>query len=338
MPYSYKRFVAVVLLLCVFFAVGCTPFRDKERSMLIEIIDEDVRNKNASYSTVAETPTDCLYIDAILSVFASGDIEECLPLFADSAVDALGAEAITDELTRIKNGISGDILYYTVESSGGKSHRGGEGVRLYRYIGNIYTTEDVYSFGFKVCDGYTFDDTEDPESYYHLWGFHVYQDSRCFYEDIDYYTEYRHSGEDELTIFAFLGYEGVPDPHGVGSYGVNGAFSDITSRQRIIEGTGVSVYSYVQLISNGAVSRFTDVSFDESCACIMEGLSEHGFIGDIVEVTESFDVRPIYSVSDSEENTYQISLIYDDEDWKGHYNVMSESGDLLFSVPMSYGW
>lgn len=50
-----------------FFAVGCTPFRDKERSMLIEIIDEDVRNKNASYSTVAETPTDCLYIDAILS-------------------------------------------------------------------------------------------------------------------------------------------------------------------------------------------------------------------------------------------------------------------------------
>lgn len=335
MPYSYKRFVAVVLLLCVFFAVGCTPFRDKERSMLIEIIDEDVRNKNASYSTVAETPTDCLYIDAILSVFASGDIEECLPLFADSAVDALGAEAITDELTRIKNGISGDILFYTIESSGGSGHRGGEGASIKRYIGKIYTTEDIYSFGYQVCDGYSFEDVNDREDYYHLWGFNVYQMSRYFYEDLEYYTVIK--PESDMSLWDWLERDGINDPHDCGAFAVNGDFSEFSAHQRIIEGADYSAYSYVYLITNidslPVVSTFDNSKYPETCDLIMQGVEEQGFVGDISKISQEYDSQLVFVVTDSAGNDYRIVRNWDDST----YEVSDDDYNLLFTVPMIIG-
>lgn len=337
--FRYKFFVLITTIAFVFMT-GCrlnnsTTSEKAEREMLIGMISEDVISKNTSYDSIGDEQTNCLYIDAILSSFASGEEDRIVSLFANAAVDALGADTIVNELRTINDSIEGDILHYTIEPSGGSGHRGGEGASINRYIGKIYTTEDIYSFGYQVCDGYSFEDVNDREDYYHLWGFNVYQMSRYFYEDLEYYTVIK--PESDMSLWDWLERDGINDPHDCGAFAVNGDFSELTAYQRIIEEADYSAYSYVYLITNidslPVVSTFDNSKYPETCDLIMQGVEEQGFVGDISNISQEYDSQLVFVVTDSAGNDYRIVRNWDDST----YEVSDDDYNLLFTVPMIIG-
>ena len=332
--------IEIMLIVSILLFSGCgywgnADISDNNRDTLVNMISEDMHIKNASYDDLEETPTNCLYIEAILSKFECGEEEEIIPLFADAAVEAIGEDAILNELSKINDSIKGDILFYTIESSGGSGHRGGEGASIKRYIGKIYTTEDIYSFGYQVCDGYSFEDVNDREDYYHLWGFNVYQMSRYFYEDLEYYTVIE--PESDMSLWDWLERDGINDPHDCGAFAVNGDFSELTAYQRIIEEADYSAYSYVYLISNidslPVVSTFDNSKYPETCDLIMQGFEESGFVGDITNISQEYDLQPVFVVTDSASNDYRIVRNWDDST----YEVSDDDYNLLFTVPMNIG-